>query len=158
MSLVTRYLSSEPSESSHLLLNRRFRWYFIANTVSNIGTWLQTTAQIVLAYRFTHSVLAIGLVACAQFSSPVLLGPWAVALAHRFGNWRALISAQLASAIITATLATLQFRGAFSMLFLIAGATATGIAFTFALPAQSATVAALVPDAFIAALQRRPGG
>lgn len=145
VSLVTDYLSSERSEPSHLLLNRRFRGYFVASTVSNIGTWLQTTAQVVLAYRFTHSVLAIGLVACAQFSSPLLLGPWAGVLAHRFGNWRALISAQLASAIITATLATLQFSGTFGISFLIAGATATGIAFTFALPAQSATVAALVP-------------
>ena len=43
----------------------------------DLGTWLQNTAQVLLAYRLAHSVLAVGLVTCAQFSSPLVLGPWA---------------------------------------------------------------------------------
>ncbi len=130
----------------HALTNRTFRWYFAGSVVSNFGTWLQNTAQVVLAYQLTHSVLAVGLVTCAQFSSPLVLGPWAGVLTHRIGNWRALIVTQLASMTIAATLAALQFSGALTVSWLFAGAVAIGLAFTFALPALSVTVAALVPE------------
>ena len=40
--------------------------------MSNLGTWLQNTAQALLAYHLTHSALAVGLVVCFQFT-PVLL-------------------------------------------------------------------------------------
>jgi len=130
----------------HALTNPTFRWYFAGSVVSNFGTWLQNTAQVVLAYQLTHSVLAVGLVTCAQFSSPLVLGPWAGVLTHRMGNWRALIVTQLASMTIAATLAALQFSGALTVPWLFGGAVAIGLAFTFALPALSVTVAALVPE------------
>ena len=124
----------------------KFRWYFIGSAASNFGTWLQNTAQVVLAFQLTHSVLAVGLVTCAQFTSPLLLGPWAAVLTHRFGNWRALIATQCASMLVAATLATLQFGHWLTIRALFAGAAAIGLAFTFALPALSVTVAALVPE------------
>ena len=113
--------------------------------VSNFGTWLQNTAQVVLAYQLTHSVFAVGMVTCAQFSSPLVLGPWAGVLTHRIGNWRALIVTQLASMAIAATLAALELSGALTVPLLYARL-AIGLAFTFALPAQSVIVAASVPD------------
>ena len=139
--------ATAPRDSNwHALTNRTFRWYFAGSVVSNFGTWLQNTAQVVLAYQLTHSVLAVGLVTCAQFSSPLVLGPWAGVLTHRMGNWRALIVTQLASMTIAATLAALQFSGALTVPWLFGGAVAIGLAFTFALPALSVTVAALVPE------------
>ena len=59
-----------------VLAQPRFRWYFAGSVVSNFGTWLQNTAQVVLAYQLTHSVFWVGVVTCAQFTSPLLLGPW----------------------------------------------------------------------------------
>jgi MFS family permease len=122
-----------------------FRWYFAGSVVSNFGTWLQNTAQVVLAYQLTHSVFWVGVVTCAQFTSPLLLGPWAGVLTQWFGNWRTLIATQCASLLISATLAGLQFADALSTPGLIAGAVGIGLAYTFALPALSVTVAALVP-------------
>lgn len=123
----------------------RFRWYFAGSVVSNFGTWLQNTAQVVLAYQLTHSVFWVGVVTCAQFTSPLLLGPWAGVLTQWFGNWRTLIVTQCASLVISATLAALQFAGALRTPWLIAGAVGIGLAYTFALPALSVTVATLVP-------------
>lgn len=128
------------------LAHPRFRWYFIGSVTSNFGTWLQNTAQVVLAYQLTHSVFAVGLVTCAQFTSPLLLGPWAAVLAHKFGNWRALIVTQIASAAVATTLAVLRFTGALTVDWLFACAFAIGLAFTFALPAMSVMVAALFAD------------
>jgi len=134
------------SSNWQALAHPKFRWYFIGSVTSNFGTWLQNTAQVVLAYQLTHSVFAVGLVTCAQFTSPLLLGPWAAVLTHRIGNWRALIVTQIASAAIAATLAALKFSGALTIDWLFAGALAIGLAFTFALPAMSVMVAGLFSD------------
>lgn len=135
-----------PKGSSwQVLAYPKFRWYFAGSVASNFGTWLQNTAQVVLAFQLTHSVFAVGMVTCAQFSSPLVLGPWAAVLTHRFGNWRALMVTQCASMLIAATLAALQFSHSLSITWLYAGAVAIGLAFTFALPALSVTVATLVP-------------
>lgn len=122
-----------------------FRWYFAGSVVSNFGTWLQNTAQVVLTYQLTGSVFWVGVVTCAQFTSPLLLGPWAGMLTHRFGTWRMLLTTQCASLGIAGTLAALQFTGGLREHWLIAGAVLIGLAFTFALPALAVTVPTLVP-------------
>ena len=113
----------------------RFRWYFAGSVVSNFGTWLQNTAQVVLTYQLSHSVFWVGVVTCAQFTSPLLLGPWAGVATQWFGNWRTLIATQSASLLISALLAALQMCGALTRNWLIAGAVGIGLAYTFALPA-----------------------
>ena len=128
------------------LAHPKFRWYFVGSVASNFGTWLQNTAQVVLAYELTHSVFMVGLVTCAQFIGPLVLGPWAAVLTHRMGNWRALIVTQRASMIIAATLAALEFSGSLTMHWLLACALAIGLAFTFALPAMSVMVAGLFSE------------
>jgi len=133
------------SSNWQVLAQPGFSWYFFGSVVSNFGTWLQNTAQVVLAYELTHSVFWVGLVTCAQFSSPLVLGPWAGVLTHRFGNWRTLIFTQCASMVIATALAALQFGHALTKVWLVVGALAIGLAFTFALPALSVTVASLVP-------------
>jgi predicted MFS family arabinose efflux permease len=129
------------------LAERKFRWYFAGSAVSNFGTWLQNTTQVVLTYQLTRSVFWVGVVTCAQFTSPLLIGPWAGVLTYRFGAWRVLIATQCASLGISGTLAVLQFTGMLREFWLITGAVLIGLAFTFALPALAVTVPTLVrPD------------
>jgi predicted MFS family arabinose efflux permease len=90
-------------------------------------------------------VFWVGVVTCAQFTSPLLLGPWAGVWTHRLGTWRVLITTQCASLIIAGTLAGLQITGAMRERWLISGAVGIGVAFTFALPALAVTVPTLVP-------------
>ena len=73
--------------------------------MSDFGTWLQNTAQVLLAYHLSHSALAVGLVTCAQFTSPLVLGPWAGVLADRIGGRRTLLLTQVVAAAIAAALA-----------------------------------------------------
>ena len=123
----------------------RYRWYFAGSVVSNFGTWLQNTAQVVLTYQLTRSVFWVGMVTCAQFTSPLLLGPWAGVWTHRLGTWRVLITTQCVSLVIAGTLAGLQITDTLRERWLISGAIGIGIAFTFALPALAVTVPTLVP-------------
>jgi MFS family permease len=127
-----------------VLRNKNFCLYFYGSVVSDLGTWLQNTAQVLLAYRLAHSVLAVGLVTCAQFSSPLVLGPWAGVMADRFGGHRTLLGTQIVSALIASTLASLQFDGLLNETGLVSGAILSGLAFTFALPARNVTVRRLV--------------
>jgi MFS family permease len=120
-----------------VLRHRKFRWYFGGSVISNFGTWLQNTAQILLAYRLTHSVFAIGLLASAQFLCPLLVGSWAGVLTDRLGSKRTLVASQLGSALVAALLAVAEWRGWLTGTRLIAGALATGLFLTFTLPAQS---------------------
>lgn len=136
--------SGEQPTSWWVLRNKNFRLYFYGSVVSDLGTWLQNTAQVLLAYRLAHSVFAVGLVTCAQFSSPLVLGPWAGVMADRFGGRCTLLCTQIVSALIAATLASLQFAGLLNEAGLVSGAILSGLAFTFALPARNVTVRRLV--------------
>ena len=136
--------SGKQRTSWWVLRNKNFRFYFYGSVVSDLGTWLQNTAQVLLAYRLAHSVFAVGLVTCAQFSSPLVLGPWAGVMADRFGGRRTLLGTQIVSALIAATLASLEFAGHLDEIGLVSGAILSGLAFTFALPARNVTVRRLV--------------
>jgi MFS family permease len=132
--------------SWQVLRHRRFRRYFIGSLVSNLGTWLQNTAQMLLAYKITHSVFAVGLIAFFQFSGFLLIGPWAGTLANRMGMKRVLIGTQVLSAIVAGSLALLILLATLTEAELVIGALGTGIALTFALPVQNAMVSALVDE------------
>jgi MFS family permease len=132
--------------SWHVLGDARYRAYFAGSTISNLGTWLQNTAQMLLAYQFTHSVLDVAIVASAQFSGFLTIGPWAGSLAERMGRKKVLVGAQILSAAVTASLAVLDFTGRLTEAELVVAALGTGLALTFALPVQTAMLAVLVPE------------
>jgi MFS family permease len=135
------------SASWHVLRHRGFLGFFAGSLVSNLGTWLQNTAQMLLAYQLTHSPFAVGMVTSAQFAGFLLIGPWAATLAERAGSKRVLVASQLLSAGIAALLAALQFSGSLTESSLVLCALGIGFAFTFALPVQTAMVPSLVPEA-----------
>jgi MFS family permease len=145
----------QKSASWHVLRHRRFLIYFGGSLVSNLGTWLQNTAQMLLAYQLTHSAFAVGLVTGAQFAGFLLIGPWAATLAERVGSKRVLIGSQFLSAAIAATLAGLQLSGSLTETQLTLGALGIGLAFAFALPVQTAMVPSLVPEDATKAVMER---
>jgi MFS family permease len=133
------------SASWHILKHSQFRIYFAGSLASNLGTWLQNTAQMLLVYQLTHSAFAVGLITCAQFSGFLVVGPWAGTLADRFNSKYVLIFTQFLSASVAGVLAYLQFKGLLTEKPLVIAALVMGLAFTFALPVQTAMVSRLVP-------------
>jgi predicted MFS family arabinose efflux permease len=129
-----------------VLRYRDFRSYFLGSLTSNLGTWMQTTAQVVLMYHLTHSVFAVGVVTSAQFAGTLFLGPWAAVVASRIGGRQILIATQLAAAGVAALLAALEATASLGENGLILGALVLGLLFTFALPVQTALVPRLVPE------------
>jgi MFS family permease len=135
-----------PRSSWGVLRYPAFRLYFAGSLVSNLGTWVQNTAQVLLMYQLTHSVFAVGVVISAQFAGSLFLGPTAAVVASRFGGKKMLITAQLVSALVAVGLAVLQAANHLGAPALTAGALVLGLAFTFGLPVQTALVPRLAPD------------
>jgi MFS family permease len=135
----------EVRRSSWLLLRHPgFRLYFLGSLTSNVGTWLQSTAQVLLAYQLTHSAYTVGLVVSAQFAGMLLLSPWAPVLADRIGSKTTLIGTQIASAVIAGWMAWSYHHHVLGEHALVLGALGLGLAFSLALPVQTAMVPALV--------------
>jgi len=100
---------------------------------------------VLLACHLAHSALAVGLVTCTQFTSPLVIGPYAGVMADRFGGRQRLLLTQVAAATIAAVLAILYYCHALTEWPLVWGALAGGPTFTFALPARNVTLRRLVP-------------
>jgi predicted MFS family arabinose efflux permease len=124
----------------------RVRAYFVGSTVSNLGTWLQNTVQLLVAYQLTHSAFDVGIITSLQFSGFLTVGPWAGSVADKVGRKQVLISSQLASAAVACGLAGLEVTGQLTKVDLGVGALIMGLAMTFALPVQTSMLSALVPE------------
>jgi MFS family permease len=135
------------SSSWQLLRQRDFCLYFVGSLGSNLGTWLQNTVQVLLAYQFTHSAFFVGLVVSAQFAGTLFLSPWAAVLADRIGVRRTLIGAQCFSAFVAVAMGLTYRFGLLNEWSLVAGALCLGLAFAVALPVQTALVPSLVDPA-----------
>jgi MFS family permease len=137
-----------------LLRNRDFRRYFLSSTCSNAGTWLQSTAQVIIAFQLTGSVFFVGVIVALQFAGVPLLSPVAAVLASRFNGRRVLVATQAGSALVAVLMACCFALGALNPGTLAAGALLLGVGYSLALPVQVTLVPILVrPEHAEAALR-----
>ena len=71
-----------------------YRRYFFGQSVSLIGTWMQTVAQSWLVYTLTHSATALGFVVALQTLPVLVLGPYGGVIADRADKRRLMIVLQ----------------------------------------------------------------
>ena len=71
-----------------------FRRFFFGQSVSMIGTWMQTVAQSWLVYTLTHSATALGFVVALQTLPILVLGPYAGVIADRVDKRKLMIVLQ----------------------------------------------------------------
>ncbi len=104
------------------LQNRNFRIYFAGQSLSLIGTWMQSIAQSWLVFTRTHSGVDVGLVVALQTLPILLFGPIGGSIADRFGKYRILFYTQALAGAQALVLAVLELTGHLQLweLFLIA--------------------------------------
>lgn len=132
--------------------HRSFALMWAGALVSNIGTWMETTA---LSYHVaaTSSASASGLVAAAGFLPTALLSPVGGAWADRFARQRILVLANGAALVIAAAVAALVGSGHATPGNLAVLALAGGCAGALGFPAFQAALPDLVPaDELVAAI------
>src|SRR5437764_10943479 len=65
------------------LHHRNYRLFFAGQTVTLLGTWIQTVALSWLVYRLTHSVFLLGLVTFVSQAPIFFITPFAGMIADR---------------------------------------------------------------------------
>ena len=107
---------------------RNYRLYFIGQTISLCGTWMQSIAQALLVLRLTNnSGIALGLVVALQQLPVLFLAPYGGLLADRFSKRRLLYVTQSIAGLLAFVLGALVLLGAVQlwMVFVIAGCLGT---------------------------------
>jgi MFS family permease len=89
------------------LRNPNLRIYFGAQIGSNVGTWIQITAENWLILQLTDSGLALGVTNALQFGPLVFLGLYGGVIADRFDRRSLLIVTQSALGLLAAVIGLL---------------------------------------------------
>jgi MFS family permease len=82
---------------------RNFRLFFIGQSVSIIGTWMQKFAQAWLVLELTNSGAWLGITLAVQMAPSLLLTPWGGVLADRFHK-RTILTITAATSIVPSVL------------------------------------------------------
>ncbi len=94
------------------LHNRNYRLYFIGQTVSVSGTWMQQLAQAWLILELTHkSGTALGVVVALQFLPMLLFGAWGGVIADRVDKRKLLYGTQTAAGLLALALGIIVSAG-----------------------------------------------
>jgi MFS family permease len=116
--------------------------------VSNIGTWVQRTAQdwLVLTQLTHHDASAVGLVMALQFGPQLLLLPWTGFAADHFNQRKLLIATQATMGVLALALGVLTVTGLVKLWHVYIFAFLFGSAAAFDAPVRQTFVAELVGD------------
>src|SRR5215813_877601 len=119
MAVQTQILPPKPNTTFASLRNRNFRTYFAAQIGSNIGSWIQITAENWLVLQLTpaHASpasggglgrgLALGITNALQFGPLVFFGLYGGVIADRCDRRRLLVVTQSALALLAAAIGVL---------------------------------------------------
>lgn len=137
--------ADRPPSIWRLLANRRRFGLFIAGSaLSNIGTWCQNVAAIIVVYRLTGDVAMVALVTVAQYVFTVFLGPYAGVLADRFDRRVILGVTQLGGVLASAGLAYVALNEAAPLVWLFVLIGFLGVFQAFQSPAMLSITPSLV--------------
>ncbi len=116
--------------------------------VSNVGTWMQRTAQdwLVLTVLTPHNATAVGVVMGLQFGPQVLLLPWTGAAADHLDRRKLLLATQTAMGLLALGLGILTVAGLVRLWHVYGFAFGLGCVTAFDAPARQTFVSELVGE------------
>jgi MFS family permease len=125
-----------------------YRLWFGGALVSNIGTWMQRTAQdwIVLTMLTDNDAVAVGITMALQLGPQLLLVPWSGLIADRFDRRKLLMLTQSLMAALGVALGLMVLFGVAELWHVYAFALALGVVSAIDAPARQAFVSELVSE------------
>lgn len=124
--------------------HRNFRLFWLGQTLSLVGSWMQTMAQGWLALELTDSPLMVGLVAAASSLPIVLLSVFAGVLVDRTDRLRLVTIAQTLLLLEATALWWFTWSGHMTIAWLVFLAAVAGVISSFEIPARQSLVIDLV--------------
>jgi MFS family permease len=129
------------------LRNPNFRIYLAAQIGSNIGSWIQITAENWLVLQLTHSGFALGITNALQFGPLVFFGLYGGVIADRFDRRRLLIVTQSALALLAGAIGLLVVANQIRLWMIWVAALLLGLIMSIDKPALLSFVKDLVGEA-----------
>ena len=131
------------------LNNFNYRLWAIGALVSNVGTWMQRTAQdwLVLTQLTHHNASAVGTVMALQFGPQLLLLPWTGWAADHVDQRKLMMVTQAAMGALALALGLMTIAGVVQLWHVYVFAFLFGCASAFDAPVRQTFVAQLVGDA-----------
>jgi len=123
---------------------RNFRLYFIGQSISLPGTWMQLTTVAWLVWRLEHNAFLLGLAGFAGRIPAFFMAPLAGVFVDRWSRQRLVILTQVLSMIQALFLAALMFSGHITVWQIIAMSLLLGFIDALALPARQSFIVQLV--------------
>ena len=124
--------------------HRNFRLFWFGQTLSLIGTWMQSMAEGWLALELSNSAFLVGLVAAAQSFPILLLSMHAGVVVDRADKLRIVKTAQTLLAVQASVLWWFTWSHHLTVGWLVALASANGLIVAFEIPARQSLVIELV--------------
>ena len=123
-----------------------FRLYFVGQSISLIGTWMERIAINWLVYTTTHSALMLGLVNFAGQIPTLLLSPYGGTISDRHNRYRILLTTQILAMLQAGTMATLVLLKVYNMYAIIGLSIVLGIINAFDTPSRQSLMIRLIED------------
>lgn len=123
---------------------RNFRLFFIGQTLSLIGTWMQQVAMSWLVYRLTGSAMLLGVVSFTSQIPAFLLSPFAGVWADRLNLRRLLIWTQTLSMLQAFILSLFVLTDIIQVWHIIALSLFIGIINAFDIPARQSFLVEMI--------------
>ena len=144
--------NSAPTGAFRSLRNRNYRLWAAGAFVSNVGTWMQRTAQdwLVLAELTPHNAMSVGIVMALQFGPSLALLPLTGLAADHFDRRKLLFVTQGAMGALALALGLLTVLGAVQLWHVYVFALLLGCVTAFDAPARQSFVSELVGTADLA--------
>ncbi len=124
--------------------NRNYRLYFIGQSISLSGTWMQTIAQALLVLKITDSKIALGTVTLLQFLPITIFVLFAGVIADRVPKRNFILATQALAMSQALILATLVWTGRVELWHVYVLALVLGLANAFEQPTRQAFVVEMV--------------
>ena len=126
------------------LRHRNFLLFWSGQTLSLIGTWMQSMAEGWLAFTLTRNAFLVGLVAASQSLPILVFSLYAGVLVDRRNKLRLVTICQTLFALQSTSLWLLALTGHITIHWLIAMATINGMISSVEIPARQSLVIELV--------------
>ncbi len=123
---------------------RNFNLFFYGQSISLIGTWMQTTAQSWLVLELTNSPFLLGLLGAVQFLPMMLFSLVAGVFADRFSKRKILLLTQTTLTVLALCLAILTQTGTVKFWHVLVIGFLSGIANAADMPTRQAFFSELV--------------
>ncbi len=126
--------------------SRNYRLYFIGQSVSLIGTWMQKTAVSWVIYSLTHSTFMLGLTLFASQFPSFLFSLMGGVVSDRYDRFRVLLTTQVASMVQASILAILILAGHYAVWEILTLSVLLGVINAFDIPARQSLVYEMIDD------------